>query len=127
MEIELGQYGDLAVLFLRWAIAAVFIYHALPKIKNAKGMSRVAGMPTAMVFVLGIIELAASLGMILGVYVQVSALLLAAVMIGAIYFKAVKWRVPFSAMDKTGWEFDLILLAVSLFLLVSGGGGIGIK
>jgi hypothetical protein len=30
-------------------------------------------------------------------------------------------------MDKMGWEFDLILLAVSLFLLVHGGGSMAIQ
>ena len=38
-----------------------------------------------------------------------------------------KWGMPFAAMDKTGWEFDLILFAANIFLLVHGGGAIGIQ
>jgi len=34
--------------------------------------------------------------------------------------------VPFAAMDKTGWEFDLILLFASIAILLGGGGSIGI-
>jgi len=30
-------------------------------------------------------------------------------------------------MDKTGWEFDLILLAANVAILLSGGGSIGIQ
>lgn len=85
------------------------------------------GMPAGMIFMLGGIELLSSAGLALGVYTQLASALLAFVMIGAIYFKMVKWHVPFGAMDKTGWEFDLILLAASIFILVNGGGAIGIQ
>lgn len=127
MILELNQYGDLAFLILRLAIAAIFVYHAMPKLKNAKGMAQMVGMPAGMIFMLGMVEFASSLGMIFGVYIQVAAFLLAMVMVGAIYFKTAKWHVPFGAMDKTGWEFDLILLAANITLLVSGGGAIGIQ
>lgn len=127
MIFELSQYGDVAFLILRLVIATIFIYHALPKLKNASGMSQMMGTPTGMIFMLGMVEFASSLGMIFGVYIQIAAFLLAMVMVGAIYFKIAKWRVPFGAMDKTGWEFDLILLAANILLLVNGGGAIGIQ
>lgn len=127
MLFELNQYSDISFLILRLVVASIFIYHALPKLRNAGGMGQMMGMPGGMVFMLGVVELASSAAMIVGFYVQLAALLLALVMVGAIYFKAVKWRVPFAAMGKTGWEFDLILLAANVFILVSGGGGIGIQ
>lgn len=127
MIFELNQYSDIGFLILRLAVAIIFIYHALPKLKGAKMMSQAMGMPAGMIFVLGLVELASSLGMILGLYIQLAALLLAIVMIGAIYFKIAKWRMPFAAMDKTGWEFDLILLAANIAILLSGGGSIGIQ
>lgn len=125
--IELSQYTDVVSLILRLAIAAIFAYHALPKLKNASGMAQMVGMPVGMVFMLGVVELLSSIGMALGIYVQVSALLLGIVMIGAIGMKTMKWHVPFGAMDKTGWEFDLILLAANIVILVNGGGTIGIQ
>ena len=127
MILELNQFGDISFLVLRLVIAAIFIYHAMPKLKGAKMMSQAMGMPAGMIFMLGGIEFLSSLGMIFGVYVQVAAFLLAMVMIGAIYFKTAKWHVPFGAMDKTGWEFDLILLAANIILLVNGGGALGIQ
>jgi len=127
MIFELSQLSDISLLILRLVVAAIFIYHALPKLKNASGMSQMMGMPAGMIFMLGVVEFASSWGMILSFYIQIAAFLLAMVMIGAIYFKIVKWRVPFGAMDKTGWEFDLILLAVNILLLVNGGGGVGIQ
>ncbi|MBI2591349.1 MAG: DoxX family protein [Candidatus Brennerbacteria bacterium] len=124
---QLTQYNDIGLLILRLAVAAIFIYHAMPKLKNAKGMAQMVGMPAGMVFMLGIIEIVAPFGLIVGFYTRLAALLLAMVMVGAIYFKTAKWHVPFGAMDKTGWEFDLILLAASILLLINGGGAIGIQ
>ena len=59
-------------------------------------------------------------GLIFGIYTQVAALLLAIVMIGAIKMKAMRWHVPFIGMTNTGWEFDLILLAANIAILLTG-------
>lgn len=122
MLFELNQYGDVSFFILRLVIAAIFIYHALPKLKGANMMSQAMGMPAGMIFMLGAVEFVSSLGMIFGVQIQLAALLLAIVMIGAIYFKMMKWHIPFAAMDKTGWEFDLILLAANIVLLMNDWG-----
>lgn len=120
------QYNDLGLLLLRIAIGIVFLYHGVPKLFKSKMMSQMMGMPAGMIFMLGIMESVASLGITFGVYTQLSALILAFVMIGAIGTKMMKWGVPFSAMDKTGWEFDFILLFASISILLGGGGSIGL-
>ena len=119
--VELFQYTDLSLFFLRMVIGAVFFYHSLPKLKNASMMAQGMGMPTAFVFLLGAVECVSAAGLVLGFYVQIASLLLSIVMLGAIYFKVRKWGIPFSAGDKTGWEFDLTLLAANVFLLINGG------
>lgn len=124
---QLTQYNNVGLLALRLAVAIIFIYHAMPKLKNSKGMAQMVGMPAGMVLMLGMVELVASIGLIVGFYTQLSALLLAIVMVGAIGMKTMKWGVPFAAMDKTGWEFDLILLAANISILLGGGGTIGIQ
>lgn len=124
---QLTQYNNIGFLVLRLAVAIIFIYHAMPKLKNSKGMAQMVGMPAGMVLMLGMVELVASIGLIVGFYTQLSALLLAIVMVGAIGMKTMKWGVPFAAMDKTGWEFDLILLAANISILLGGGGTIGIQ
>ena len=112
---------------LRLAVAGIFIYHALPKLKNAKAMAQGMGAPTGMILLLGAVEFLSSLGLIFGVYAQLSALLLGVVMLGAIKMKTIKWHVPFMGMTNTGWEFDLILLAANIAILLTGGGAIGIQ
>ena len=124
---SLFQYNNLGLFSLRLAVAVIFLYHSFPKLKNAKGMAQMMGTQTAMVFILGAVELLSSLGLALGFYTQLSALLLAIVMVGAIVMKTMKWGAPFSAMDKTGWEFDLILLAANIAIFLGGGGSIGIQ
>lgn len=127
MFTQLLDYNNIGLLVLRLAVAVIFIYHAMPKLKGAKMMSQAMGMPAGMIFMLGAVELLSSVGLVLGIYMQLAALLLGIVMIGAIYFKMMKWHMPFAAMDKTGWEFDLILLAANIAILLGGGGSIGIQ
>lgn len=123
---QLLQYSDLGLFLLRVSIAIIFLYHALPKLSKAKMMSQMMGMPTGMIFMLGMMEMIASLGIAFGFYTQLSALILAFVMVGAMSMKKMKWGVPFAAMDKTGWEFDFILFFANIAILLSGGGSIGI-
>ncbi len=125
MFAQLLQYNDAGLLLLRIAVAVIFLYHGLPKLSKSKVMSQMMGMPAGMIFMLGIFETLAALGLALGIYTQLSALVLGVVMVGAIGTKMMKWGVPFSAMDKTGWEFDFILLFASLSILLGGGGSIG--
>ena len=124
---QLTQYSDIGLLLVRIGLAVIFIYHAIPKVKNSKGMAQMVGMPVGMVLMLGMLELLASLGLIVGLYVQLSALILAVIMLGAIGMKMMKWHVPFAAVDKTGWELDFILFASSIALILAGGGSIGIQ
>lgn len=114
-----AQYNNIGSLVLRLTVAIIFIYHSFPKLKNAKGMGQMMGASTGAVFMLGLVEFASSVGLIFGFYTQPAALLLGIIMAGATGMKIMKWHVPFSAMDKTGWEFDLILLAASITILLS--------
>lgn len=120
---QLLQFGGLGILLLRVAVGLVFIYHAWPKLKNAKTLAPMMGLPGGAngVLLLGLVESLSGVGLILGVFTQLAAILLTLAMVGALYMKKMKWRVPFSAQDKMGWEFDLILLTANLAILFTGG------
>ena len=120
------DYSAFGLFVLRLAVAIVFIYHSLPKLKNSKMMAQGMGMSAGFVLLLGLVEFFSGAALILGVYTNVASALLALVMVGAIYFKTTKWKVPFSAMDKTGWEFDFILLAANLAIFFVGAGSIAL-
>lgn len=102
------------LFLLRLAVAAIFIYHAIPKLKNPGAMASGIGWKPGQVLGLGIIEFMSGLGLLGGIAIKLSALLLSVVMVGAIYYKINKWKITFSAQNSTGWEFDLILLAANL-------------
>ncbi len=118
-------YGDWGLYALQVAVAVIFIYHGLPKIKKARAMAQGMGMPAGAVMLLGAVELLSGIDLLLGVQIQLASALLVLVMLGALYFKIKKWRVPFSTMSATGWEFDLILLAAAIAILTTGGVTIG--
>lgn len=123
------QYSNIGLFLLRLVIGIIFLVHALPKFKHPKAMAEgmgVAGMGF-MIVVLGLVELVSALYVIFGFYTQLGSLLLSCVMIGAITMKVAKWNTPFMAQDRTGWEFDLVLLAANLAIVFVGGGSIGIQ
>lgn len=118
------QQSDLGLFVLRIAVGIVFLYHAFPKLKNAREMAKMMGAPAEAIFILGLVELLGTLGLVSGFYLQGAALALGVVMAGAIGMKMIKWRIPFAAVDKTGWEFDFTLLAANVALILTGGGSI---
>lgn len=120
----LGQYGDMGLFVLRVVVALVFLYHGIPKLRNAGAMGAGMGMPAGAVLLLGTVESLSALGLILGVQVPLAAFLLGIVMVGAIWKKMTAWHIPFSTMSGTGWEFDLTLLAANVAILLTGGGAI---
>ncbi len=119
---QLLQYHDYGLLILRLAVAVVFIYHAIPKLKNPQGMAAGLGWKSWQVRFLGLVECVSALTLIVGRFTQIGAILLALVMIGAMYHKMFKWHTGFSAQDKTGWEFDFVLFAANILILLSGAG-----
>lgn len=113
------RYAHLAPLLLRLALGAVFIAHGLPKL-TAPGMT--AGFfgkigipaPYVMVLVVGLIEAGGGLLLLLGVATRIVASLLALTMLTAIL--TAKRTVGFVG----GWEFEMVLLAAALSLVLSG-------
>lgn len=116
-------YGvEWALLGLRIAVAAVFLTHGLAK----RGMWKMApseqmpGLQLNLMRFLSIVEPLAGIGVLLGIFTVYSALALAIVMIGAMYFKISVWKKKFS--ETSGWEFDLVLLAAALMIAAAGPG-----
>lgn len=114
MRISLGLF------ILRLAVGIIFIKHGWPKMKNPEGVASSMGWKSWRVAFLGFVECLSGLALILGFQVQIAALLLSIVMLGAIYYKIFKWHAPFSGNG--GWEFDLILLASNVAIFLIGGG-----
>lgn len=115
-------FGNFGLLILRVFLGIIFVYHGMPKMKMPGAMGKGMGWSGGSVFFLGFVEFLSGLALILGFYTEIGALLVGLVMLGAIYHKMFKWKIPFSAMDKSGWEFDLILLGAAIAVLFLGAG-----
>lgn len=125
---QLHQFSDIALFVLRVGIAAVFMVHGMWKIENGKQMATSMGMLGGGWFFtgLGVAEFFGSLALLSGFLTQIAAVGLAIIMIGAIYLKSCKWNVKFTAHDKTGWEFDLVILTVCIAIFILGAGKIAL-
>lgn len=116
-------YSSLALLFVRLAVGATFVVHSLPKLKKPEGMAQGMKWPKWAVQLLGLVELLGALYVATGFWYQAGAAMLAAVMVGAIYYKKFVWKAPFASPEKMGWEYDLVLLACCLLIATSALGG----
>ncbi len=120
----LESYG---LLVLRVFLGIIFIYHGIPKLKMPEAMAKGMGKSTGFVVLLGLAELLAGLALALGFYAEIGALITGLIMLGALYYKIFAWKVSFFAMDKMGWEFDLMLLGASVAVLLLGAGNISLS
>lgn len=114
------------LLLLRIVLGAIFIVHGPPKLKKAHQLGPAIGMSPGLMWTVGLLETLAAISMLLGVFTQIGALVIVVLMVGALYYKVLKWKMPFTAMDKTGWEFDLLIIGSALVLASMGGGPLSI-
>ncbi len=123
----LGFLAPHAHWFLRAALASVFLYHGLGKFGAPEGLSQMLGVPVLAVYLLGTLE---SIG---GVFIlaggigrewltRVAGAIFAVAMVGAIV--TVHWPNGWNSLGNLGMEFPITLLAISLYFLARGNGGV---
>lgn len=115
---------------LRLALAAIFIAHGAQKVLgsfNGPGLAKFTSLPAPFPFMrpawlwMGAAAFAELIGgalLLVGLLTRVGAFLIFCVMLTAII--AVHWKVGFFAPG--GFEYPMALAAMSLALLISGGG-----
>ncbi len=112
------QRRDTGLLFLRLALAAVFIAHGWSKWSNitaTAGFFVILGLPAFMAYVVATAELLSGLAMLAGVWTEFAGPALAAVMVGAIWLV----KLPKGLMAAE-YEFTLLMAALAVALLGSG-------
>jgi len=119
---QLLPFSDVALLCLRLMVAAVFFTSGLSHARDPVGRAASIGLSPAVTRVLGFVEMAASLGVAVGVLAQVAALGLIAVSLGAIQKKLFVWHTGFWGDKTYGWHYDLLFLVANLVILTTGGG-----
>jgi putative oxidoreductase len=115
---------DLALLLLRLALAAVLLYHGVPKLMDFGATVtgfQTMGMPapslTAAFAVLA--EVVGGLLILLGIAVDVAGILVIIEMLGAIFLVHLANGFDFT---KGGWEHPFTVLVMALVLVLAGPG-----
>jgi len=124
MRRVLPYNPDLGRLILRLALAAVLLYHGIPKLMDVDAtVVAFQGMglpePAFIVAIVLLAEVGGGLLILLGVAVDIAGLLVIIDMLGAIYF--VHWANGFD-FTKVGWEHPFTVLAMALALALAGPG-----
>jgi putative oxidoreductase len=116
-------YSDLALLFMRLLVGALFVTSGWSHTKDPVTRGRSIGLPPGVTRLLGLAEMAGGLGVALGILPQLAALGLILVMAGAIQKKIFVWHTGFWGKHGTdGWHYDLLLVAMCLVIATTGGG-----
>jgi putative oxidoreductase len=117
------DYGvDVALLCLRLVVAAVFFESGRRHAKDPVGRAASIGLSPGVTRILGWGEMAAALGVGLGVLTQIAALGLMAISLGAIQKKLFVWHTGFWGEQTYGWHYDLLFLVANLVILTTDGG-----
>jgi putative oxidoreductase len=119
---QLLRFSDVALLCLRLIVAAVFFESGRRHARDPRGRAASCGLSPGATRVLGWAEMAAALGVALGVFTQVAALILMLVMLGAIQKKIFVWHIGFWGENTYGWHYDLTFLVANLVILTTAGG-----
>ena len=121
----LNRFSGYAHWLVRLSLAATFIYHSIPKFMNPGIMD----MPAILVIMVALAELVGALLLLWGGFgpdwaTRVAGAFFAIVMLGAIGL--VHWANGWNSINLgmgnmgKGMEFQVLILAVSLYLLVKG-------
>jgi len=119
---QLLQFTDAALLCLRLMVAVVFFASGLQHARDPIGRAASVGLSPGVTRMLGLAEMAAALGVALGVFTQVAALGLMVIMLGAIQKKLFVWHTGFWGDKTYGWHYDLLFFVGNLVILTTGGG-----
>src|SRR4051812_44322439 len=115
---------DLALLLLRLALAAVLLYHGVPKLMNFGATVtgfQTMGMPAPSLtagFAL-LAEVVGGLLILLGIAVDLAGILVIIDMLGAIFLVHLPNGFDFT---KGGWEHPFTVLVMALVLVLAGSG-----
>jgi uncharacterized membrane protein YphA (DoxX/SURF4 family) len=93
------------------------------------GFLKQLGVPLPMLFswLVALLETFGAVLLILGLGTRILGLLFAVDMLVAIFAAKIKvMKIGFTAQQATGWEFDFLLLSISLALIFTGAGSIGL-
>lgn len=119
---QLGHFTDFALVGLRLMVGLVFTDSGYNDLKNPAARGQSIGLPKGATVVVGVVELLGGLAVIIGLLSQVAAIALILIMLGALQKKIFVWKTGFWGKDGLGWNYELVMVAMLLVVLCTGGG-----
>lgn len=116
-----GRLG-VALLLVRVVVGAAFVLHGLPKVANPAVFAAHIGVPPWLGAVAAWTEVIGGGLLALGLLTPITALFLAAQMIGALALVHLPKGDPFVSSSGASFELAAVYLAVSLAYLLAGPG-----
>lgn len=113
---------DLGLLIVRLAVGIIFVAHGWAKLQGIEGTIAFfgkLGFAPFLAYLVALVELLGGIAFIVGFGTFLSGMALAIVMLVAII--TVKWKM-LSLMGPGGFEFELVLFAVTLGIALTGPG-----
>ena len=110
---------------LRASIGAIFIVHSLKKFDPIWQEWLVnMGIPPELQLPINLAELIGGVLLVVGVLTRISAAVFSIILLGAIFH--IRWENGFF-ISQGGWEWDLVMLAVTLSIIIAGPGRVSIS
>ncbi len=112
-----------------WGISAsigvIFIVHSLKKFDPSWQEWLISiGIPPEMQLPIALAELIGGIFLVVGVLTRITSTVFAVILLGAIFH--IRWENGFF-VSKGGWEWDLVMLAAVLAIIVAGPGRVSIS
>lgn len=131
MTVEMVLIG-LALLALRIGLGVELLVHGWPKIKSPAAFAGMLGQmgmkgATFWSWVVALVEFLGGISIILGLLTRPAAFFVTIqFLVISFWLKPKKMKVPFTTPQGAGWEFDWLILAMGLALLLAGSGVFGL-
>jgi uncharacterized membrane protein YphA (DoxX/SURF4 family) len=113
----LADYTGWGATALGVVLGLIFVVHGWAKLRNPVPVGKLFGKGRNAGLLFGIVEVLAGVMIATGKGTFTSSVVIIVIMLGAVWFKVTKWKTPFTT-DATGWEFDLLIIAAALALLL---------
>ena len=111
------QYAGRGTQALEIVLGVIFVVHGWGKLMNPAAIGKALGRSKQVGLLFGVTEILAGVMIATGMGTFTATIIISVIMLGAIYHKIFKWKTPFTT-STTGWEFDLLILAGALALLL---------
>jgi len=129
MQVEANLNGTKLHDFTHWglraSIGAIFIVHSLKKFDPSWQQWLInIGIPPELQLPIALAEFIGGILLVVGVLTRVTASIFSIILLGAIFH--IRWENGFF-ISEGGWEWDLVMLAVVLSIIVAGPGRVSIS